>query len=139
LRTSPPTALHPLIDRVERMFAHSLRLVLPRITAPAARSCATTGASRRVILSLSARLPAVVGIASAVSTLSLISTGTPCSGPRTRPARRSASSALAWASASGLSAITLRSVGPLRSIAAIRARYARTRSTLLAIPAVMLA
>jgi hypothetical protein len=36
-------------------------LVLPRITAPAARSPATTGASRPVTLSFNARLPAVVG------------------------------------------------------------------------------
>src|SRR5262245_46448077 len=33
----PPRALHPDVERVERMFAHSLRLVLPRITAPASR------------------------------------------------------------------------------------------------------
>ena len=43
------------------MFAHSLRLVLPTITAPAARSRATSGASRLVTLFASARLPAVVG------------------------------------------------------------------------------
>src|SRR5689334_14125849 len=57
----PPTALHPEIERVERMFAHSLRLVLPTITAPAARNRATKGASRLVTLLMSARLPAVVG------------------------------------------------------------------------------
>src|SRR6185503_11688290 len=55
----PPTALQPEIEWVERMFAHSLRLVLPRITAPAARSRATSGASRLVTLLASARLPAV--------------------------------------------------------------------------------
>src|SRR5262245_22978993 len=33
--TCPPRSLQPLVDLVERMFAHSLRLVLPRITAPA--------------------------------------------------------------------------------------------------------
>src|SRR5947208_2552049 len=43
----PPRALQPLDDRVERIFAHSERFVLPRITAPAARSLATSGASRR--------------------------------------------------------------------------------------------
>src|SRR5262245_23761380 len=36
--TSPPRALHPLVDLFDRMFAHSLRFVLPRMTAPAARS-----------------------------------------------------------------------------------------------------
>src|SRR5688572_29458262 len=30
--TSPPRALHPLVDLVERMLAHSLRFVLPRST-----------------------------------------------------------------------------------------------------------
>src|SRR5438067_13557819 len=38
LCTCPPTALQPEIDEPERMFAHSLRLVLPRMTAPVARS-----------------------------------------------------------------------------------------------------
>src|SRR6266567_8696170 len=38
----PPRPLHPLVEWLERMFAHSLRLVLPSITAPATRSlCAT--------------------------------------------------------------------------------------------------
>src|SRR5512132_3795844 len=50
LRVCPPTALHPEIEWSERMFAHSLRFVLPRITAPAARSRATIGASRLVTL-----------------------------------------------------------------------------------------
>src|SRR4029079_11112855 len=62
LRVCPPTALHPEIERFDRMFAHSLRLVLPRMTRPAARSRVTNGASRLVALSASARLPAVVGI-----------------------------------------------------------------------------
>src|SRR6185295_19794847 len=38
LRVRPPRALQPLVERVERKFAHSERLVLPRITAPASRS-----------------------------------------------------------------------------------------------------
>ena len=66
-------------------MAHSLRLVLPRMMAPAARSRATTGASRWVILPASASDPAVVGIGSAVSILSFIRIGMPCSGPRTWP------------------------------------------------------
>src|SRR5207248_9946991 len=41
LCTCPPTALQPEIELFERMLAHSLRLVLPRITAPAALSRAT--------------------------------------------------------------------------------------------------
>src|ERR1700755_1658472 len=38
----PPRALHPLVELFERMFAHSLRFVFPKITAPASRNfCAT--------------------------------------------------------------------------------------------------
>ena len=58
-RVCPPTALQPEIDASDRMFAHSDRLVLLRITAPAARSRCTSGASRCVTLSSSAILPAV--------------------------------------------------------------------------------
>src|SRR5919112_5569196 len=43
--TCPPRPLHPLDEWVERMLAHSLRLVLPRITAPASRRRCTTKAS----------------------------------------------------------------------------------------------
>src|SRR4051812_39170028 len=74
-RVCPPTALHPEIELLERMFAHSLRLVLPRMIAPAARSRATSGASRLVTLLASARLPAGVGSGPALSILSLISPG----------------------------------------------------------------
>ena len=42
LRVSPPRALHPLVACESRMFAHSLRFVLPRRTAPASRRRATT-------------------------------------------------------------------------------------------------
>src|SRR5690606_31503786 len=62
---SPPTALQPLVELFERMFAHSERLVLPRITAPASRSRATSGASRPVTLSLSASEPAGGGTGTA--------------------------------------------------------------------------
>src|SRR5687768_10039412 len=41
----PPRELQPDEERVERKFAHSLRLVLPRITAPALRSRVTKNAS----------------------------------------------------------------------------------------------
>src|SRR3954454_4658631 len=50
LRVWPPSALQPEIELLERILAHSERLVLPTITAPAARSRATKGASRWVIL-----------------------------------------------------------------------------------------
>ena len=42
----PPRPLQPDVERVERKLAHSLRLVLPRITAPAARRRCTRKASR---------------------------------------------------------------------------------------------
>src|SRR5580704_6723001 len=48
-RVCPPRPLHPLEECVERKFAHSLRLVLPRITAPAARNRAATNESRFAI------------------------------------------------------------------------------------------
>src|SRR5688500_19775240 len=70
----PPRPLHPLVERVERKFAHSLRLVLPRRTAPASRSRSTMNASRDAIDSASASEPALVRIRSAVSMLSLMRT-----------------------------------------------------------------
>src|SRR6266705_3320301 len=45
LQVWPPRALQPLVDREPRKLAHSLRLVFPRMTAPAARSFWTTNAS----------------------------------------------------------------------------------------------
>src|SRR5207342_3373125 len=41
-RAWPPRPLQPLVEFVERKFAHSLMFALPRITAPAARSRAAT-------------------------------------------------------------------------------------------------
>src|SRR3954454_2039040 len=41
----PPRPLQPLLECVERKFAHSLRLVLPRMTAPASRRRAAMNAS----------------------------------------------------------------------------------------------
>src|ERR1700688_88413 len=41
----PPRPLQPLVEWLERMCAHSLRLVLPRMTAPAARSFLATNES----------------------------------------------------------------------------------------------
>src|SRR2546430_16351775 len=60
---------------------------------------------------------------SAVSKLSLMSTGTPCSGPRGPLALRSRSRAAAMASASGLISITVFSAGPFLSSRSIRFRY----------------
>ena len=126
LRVWPPTALQPDVDEFERKLAHSLRLVLPRMTAPAARSRATSGASRPVTFSCSASEPAVVGMGSAESILSLSRIGTPCSGPLLTPCASNASSACASASALGLSASTAFSIGPASSTAAMRSRKACT-------------
>src|SRR5271168_3984811 len=81
-RVRPPRPLHPLVEWLERMFAHSLRLVLPRITAPALRNCVATKASFAGRDPRSASDPAVVFMRSPVSMLSLMTMGTPCKGPR---------------------------------------------------------
>src|SRR5205823_10704924 len=111
-RVCPPRALQPLDECVERMLAHSLRLVLPRMIAPAARSLATTVESLGGCDPSSARDPAVQAILSAVSRLSFTRMGMPCSGPRSPFSLRSLSSWSAISSASGLSSMTDRSVGP---------------------------
>src|SRR6185295_18755112 len=41
----PPRPLQPLVECVDRKFAHSLKFVLPRITTPASRSRVTMNAS----------------------------------------------------------------------------------------------
>src|SRR5437762_10046672 len=71
LRVCPPRPLQPLVECVERKFAHSLKFVLPMITAPAARNRSATNESLAAMLSASASEPAVVCILSAVSMLSL--------------------------------------------------------------------
>src|SRR2546427_11093702 len=43
----PPRPDQPLVEKKERKFAHSLRVVLPRMTAPAARRFAATVESWR--------------------------------------------------------------------------------------------
>ena len=126
LRVRPPRPLQPLVERVERMLAHSLRLVLPRTIAPASRSRRTRCASRFAWTPASASEPPVVHMRSPVAMLSFSSTGIPCSGPRRWPARRSASQTFASPSASGLSSMTLFSRGPRRSTAAMRARHCAT-------------
>ena len=110
----PPRVLQPLLEPVERMLAHSERLALPRITAPAARSPATRNASPD---SAPARAgePAAAG-SPATAMLSLISTGMPSSGPRAAPLARAASLAAASAAAFGLTEITACRLGLSRSI-----------------------
>src|SRR5439155_23517905 len=63
----PPRPDHPLTDSKERKFAHSDRFVLPRITAPPARSLAATVESRGAGVPTSAKEPAAVCILSPVS------------------------------------------------------------------------
>src|SRR4051812_50098643 len=99
----PPMPLHPDDETLERKFAHSERLALPMISAPAALSRRTMNASAGV-LPASAHEPAVVGIP-VVSTLSLTMIGIPSSG-RWSPPRRAASAAAASAWAVGLTVIT---------------------------------
>ena len=62
LRHCPPRPLQPLVDFGERKLAHSLRLVLPRMMAPASRSRRVTPASSLGRLSARASDPAVVSI-----------------------------------------------------------------------------
>src|SRR3984893_6123216 len=81
----PPRPDQPLIDSKERKFAHSERLVLPRMTAPPARNLATTEESGLAGVPTSANEPALVSILSPVSMLSLSKTRMPCRGPSTFP------------------------------------------------------
>src|SRR5262249_17896151 len=97
----PPAPDQPLVELNPRKFAHSLRLVLPRMTAPARRRVAATVESREGGVPVSANEPAFVCILSPVSMFPLSRIGMPCSGPRTWPAFRSASRSFAMDSASG--------------------------------------
>ena len=124
LRVSPPRALQPLVDRLERKLAHSLRLVFAISSAPAARSLEATAESRATPESSKAREPAVVCMPSAVSTLSFSMTGMPCNGPRSSPACRSASSRSASLRAAGLTSMTELRLGPVASMASIRSSNA---------------
>src|SRR6185503_1508842 len=71
LRVWRPRPLQPLDERVERKLAHSLRFVLPRMTAPASRNRRAIVASCSTRLPTRANEPAVVCMLSAVSMLSL--------------------------------------------------------------------
>src|ERR1700761_535455 len=105
----PPTVDQPLVDLVDRKFAHSDRFALARMIAPAARSRETMNASGGRAAS-SAGEPAVVGVP-ATWTLSLTRTGIPSSTPRGWPARLAAALSAAWSRASGLTAITAPNAG----------------------------
>src|SRR2546423_14345530 len=102
----PPRPDQPLTDSNDRKFAHSDRLVLPRMTAPPARRLAAAVESWVAGVPNSANDPAVVCIRSPGSMLSFRSTGMPCSGPSTLPWDRSLSAFCAMESASGLSSMT---------------------------------
>src|SRR3954471_23531855 len=104
----PPMPLQPDDDGTERKFAHSLRLALPMISAPAALRRWTMKASGGVEPA-SAHEPAVVGMP-VVSMLSLTITGIPRSGRRS-PWRRAASAARARARALRFTVITAWSFG----------------------------
>src|SRR5689334_21900889 len=81
----PPMPLQPLDDGPDRKFAHSDRLALPMMIAPAALSRWAMNASSGV-RPASAHEPAVVGIP-VVSMLSLTMLGMPSSGRRSLPRR----------------------------------------------------
>src|ERR671910_1712224 len=104
----PPMPLQPLDDGADRKLAHSDRLALPMMIAPAAFSCFAMNASSGV-LPASAQEPAVVGMP-AVLTLSLTMIGMPSSG-RSSPSRRALSAARASARAVGLTVMTVFRVG----------------------------
>ncbi len=101
--------------------ANSLRLTFARMIAPASRSFLVRKASLGGMEPSSSWLPAVVGM-SVVLKLSFKTTGIPCNGPRTLPALRSASRALASASARGLSVMMALMPGPCLSYASMRVR-----------------
>src|SRR5687768_763325 len=73
----PPLLLQPLLERVDLKFAHSLKFVFPRRTAPASLSFATIKASFEATFPAIARDPAAVIILSPVSILSFIKIGIP--------------------------------------------------------------
>src|SRR5439155_34256 len=70
-------------------YANSVVTVLPRMIAPAARRRATAAASAPGRVWAKGLAPPVVGMP-ATSKMSFTPTGTPCSGPRSFPARASA-------------------------------------------------
>src|SRR5437867_988263 len=112
-------------------YANSVVTVLPRTIAPAARSRVTAVASTLGRVWAKGRAPPVVG-RPATSKMSLTPTGTPCSGPRSRPSRASASRSRAVARAPRSSTCAHALRPPSR--ARMRARHASTSSTGLKVP-----
>ena len=135
LPVSPRTADQPLEECGLRMFAHSERFVAPMMMAPASRILCAIGESTVTVRSARLVAPAVPGRPTA-SMLSLIRTGTPCSGPRLCPCARSASRSRATASAPASTARTERSEMsvPSVSMAAMRSSSAPTSATLVVPP-----
>jgi hypothetical protein len=85
LRTCPPKALQPLIESSERKFAHWLKFVLPKMSAP---WCFYTGNKWTVTprnIAIKAQEPTLEGILSCDSMLSLSKIGTPCKSPLISP------------------------------------------------------
>ena len=112
--------------------ANAVVTVLPISTAPACLSLETSGASqaagcgRPVVASTaSTDIPAAVG-SPTTSTMSLIATGIPCSGPAKRPVSAQASSSAARARASEACTETNACRSP--SEVSIRSRHSETSS-----------
>jgi hypothetical protein len=114
--------------------ANSCRLHLPIRTAPASRNRVTTVASRAATCPARTRDAAVVATP-LTSIRSLSATGTPCSGPRSRPAARSLSTCLACARAS--SASTVMNALSFELSRATRARQASVASAADTLPDLM--
>src|SRR5207244_3670195 len=111
--------------------ANSVVTVSPTITAPAARSIATTLASRDGVRPAQSTDPFSVGMSS-VSMMSLRPTGTPCRGPTGCPESRSSSAARAWARA--WSGSRKAQACTCASVYRTRARHASTSSAELMTP-----
>src|SRR5262249_38309235 len=79
----PPRPDQPLVEKKERKFAHSERFVLPRMTAPPARSFPATVESATAGLPSSARGPPGVCLWSPGSLVSLSRAGVSRNGART--------------------------------------------------------
>ena len=114
--------------------ASSVVTVLPAMIAPLRRSIATTAASPSARRPACSTVPFSVG-RSLVSMMSLMPTGTPWSGPRLRPLRRSSSARRAWSSACSRSMNVQAPTS--RSRASIWARQAFIRSSELSSPSRM--
>ncbi len=109
---------------------YSVVVVLPTITAPAARSPVTSGASSATAAASVSRLPRRVG-SPATSTRSLTVTGTPSSSPSGRPARQRAALSPAASSARGFITAKALSLGFSR---AMRSVIACNASSGLSVP-----